>query len=100
MLQRHLSCCHQNLRNADEIVSRSSQDKEPFDESTATMAGLAQAACGFHPAEWLFDSLALDQAFAIAGMPGCAPIDRRAAICIVLRDVRRAAARAAGSDEL
>ena len=64
------------------------------------MAGLAQTADGLDPAERFFDPLALDRADAIAGMAGGARIDRRAAVGIVLRDMRRAAALATAGDEV
>ena len=64
------------------------------------MAGLAQAADSLDPAERFFDPLALDRADAIAGMPSGAAIDCRAAIGIILRDVRRATAFAAAGDKV
>ena len=63
------------------------------------MPGLAQATHRFHPPERLFNPLALDRADAIAGMTSCARVDRRAAVGVVLRDVRRAAAFATANDE-
>ena len=44
------------------------------------MPGLAQTADRRDPPEWFFDPLALDRADAIAGMPGRARVDRRAAV--------------------
>jgi hypothetical protein len=56
------------------------------------MSGLAQAAHRLQPPERFFDAFALDRADAIAGMATRARIDRRPAVGVVLRDVRRAAA--------
>jgi hypothetical protein len=56
------------------------------------MSGLAQAAHRLHPPERFFDAFALDRADAIAGMASRTRIDRRPAVGLVLRDVRRAAA--------
>src|SRR3974390_459894 len=64
------------------------------------MAGLAQAADSLNPAERFFDPLALDRADAIARMPSGAAIDCRAAISIILRDVRRATALATAGDKV
>lgn len=52
----------------------------------------AQAPDGLDPAEQFFDAFPLDVADAMAGMPGRARIDRRAAFGVVLRNVRGAAA--------
>src|SRR5262245_7355185 len=97
--QADSSRCRQKLGNANEVVGGSGEDEEPFDQVATTMAGLAKAADGLHPPEGFFDAFALDRADAIPGMPGRARIDRRAAIGIVLRDMRRAAALAAAGDE-
>jgi len=99
MLQTDSSGCRQNFRDTNEIVGSGGQHEEPFDQATTTMAGLAQAADRLHPPERLFDPLALDCADAIAGMPGGARINRRAAIGIVLRDMRRAAALTTACDK-
>jgi NitT/TauT family transport system ATP-binding protein len=64
------------------------------------MPGLARTADRLDPPEWFFDPLALDRADAIAGMAGRARVDRRAAVGIVLRDMRRAAALAAAGDKV
>src|SRR5262245_18113240 len=64
------------------------------------MPCLAQPADGLDPAEWFLDPLALDRADAIADMTGRACIDRRAAVGVVLCDMRRAAAFATAGDEL
>ena len=64
------------------------------------MSSLAQATHSLHPTECFFDLLSLDRADAIAGMAGGARIDRRAAVGVVLRDMRRAAALAAAGDEV
>jgi hypothetical protein len=64
------------------------------------VSGLAQAAHRLHPPERFFDAFALDRADAIAGMASRARIDRRPAVGVVLRDVRRAAAFATASDEV
>src|SRR5678815_5882749 len=89
-----------NFRDADEIAGRRRQDKEPFDQAAPAVTGLAQAAYGLDPSERLLDLLTLDRADAIAGMACRAPIDRRASIGIILRDMRRAAAFATAGDEV
>src|SRR5246127_826981 len=90
----------QQLRDANKIVGGRRQDKEPLDQSTAAMAGFAQAADGLDPSERFFDPLAADRAETIAGMPGRAGIDRRTAVGVILRDVGGAAAFATAGDEL
>src|SRR6202162_4773603 len=90
----------QELRDANEIVGDSGQDEEPFHQATPTMPGLAQTADGLHPPKGFFDPLALDRADAIAGMTGRARVNRGAAVGIVLRDVRRAAALTAAGDKV
>jgi hypothetical protein len=82
----------QNFWNANEIVRRGSEDEEPLDQFPPAMPGLAQAADRLHRAERLFDPLSLGHANSIAGMAGRAPIDRRAAIGVILCDVWCAAA--------
>src|SRR5262245_44316826 len=99
-LQADSSCGGQDFRDANEIVGGRRQDEEPFHQTTPAVAGLAQAADGLHPPERLLDPLTLDGADAVAGMSGRAPIDRRAAVAIVLGDVRRAAAFATACDEV
>src|SRR5246500_1581698 len=99
-LQTDSSRCYQHLRNTNEIVGRGGEHEEPLDQAAATMPGLAQTADRLDPPEWFFDPLALDRADTIAGMPGRARIDRRAAVGVVLRDMRRAAALAATGDEV
>jgi hypothetical protein len=99
-LQRASSCCRQNLRDPDEIVSSSGQYEEPLHQATATMAGLTQTADSLHPPERFFDPLALDGADPIARMTGRARIDCRPAVGIVLRDMRRAAAFTAASNKV
>src|SRR5262245_31269220 len=100
MLQRNLSGCRQNLRNANEIVGGGGQDEEPFDQRPSAMAGLAQATDRLHPAEGFFDPLTLDRADAITWMPCRAAFDRRTASGIVLGDMRRAATLAATGNEV
>src|SRR3984893_6770218 len=95
-LQTDSSRCCQELRDANEIVGDSGQDEEPLHQAAPTMPGLAQTADGLHPPKGFFDPLALDCAEAIAGMAGRARVDRGAAVGIVLRDMRRAAAFTAG----
>src|SRR6202158_772064 len=90
----------QELRDANEIVGDSGQDEEPFHQATPTMPGLAQTADGLHPPKGFFDPLALDCADAIAGMAGRARVDRGAAVGVVLRDMRRAAAFTAAGDKV
>src|SRR4029077_4336829 len=99
-LQTDSLCCGQNFRDANEIVGGGCQHKEPLHQVTTAMACLAQAADGLHPAERLFDPVALDRADAIAVMAGGARIDRRTAVGVVLRDMRGAAAFAAAGDEV
>src|SRR6202795_5416335 len=91
-LQTDSSRCSQNLRDANEIVGGRRQHEEPFDQRPPTMSRLAQATHGLHPAEGFFDLFSLDRADAVAGMAGGARIDCRAAIGIVLRHMRCAAA--------
>src|SRR5471032_1479452 len=98
-LQTDSSRCGQKLGDANEIVSDSSQDEEPFHQAASTMPGLAQTANSLHPPKGFFDPLALDRADTIAGMAGRARVDRGAAVEIVLRDVRRAAAFATAGDK-
>src|ERR1700751_6230407 len=83
-LRTDSSPCCQHLRNTNEIVGRGGEHEEPLDQAAATMSGLAQTADRLDPPEWFFDPLALDRADAIAGMPGRARIDRRAAGGVVL----------------
>src|SRR5579871_329891 len=90
----------EELGNANQIVSSRGQNKEPFHQAATAMTGLAQAADRLHPAEWLFDPLALDGTDAIAGMSRGARVDCGTAIGIVLRDMRGAAALAAASDKV
>jgi len=98
--QTDSSRCGQNFRDANEIVGGRGQHEEPFDQAASAMSGLAQAADRLHPAERLFDALALDRADALAGMAGCAGINCRTPVGIVLRDMRRAAALAAAGHEV
>src|SRR3974390_2610773 len=92
-------CCHQ-LRDSNQIVSSRRQNEEPLHQAATTMASLAQAADRLHPAEWLFDPLALDRAETVAGMPGGACVDCRTTIRIVLRDMRSAAELAAARQKV
>src|SRR5438270_6440520 len=79
-LQTDSSRCGQNLRDANKIVGSGGQHEEPFDQVTAAMPRLAQAADRLHPPERLFDPLALDRTDAVAGVTGRARIDRRPAV--------------------
>ena len=99
-LQANSSRCRQDLRNANEIVGGSGQDEEPFNQCPSAMARFAQATDGLDPAEGFLDPLPLDRADAIARVAGGAGIDRRAAVRVVLRDVRRAATFAASGHEV
>jgi hypothetical protein len=72
------------LRDADEIISGRSKDEEPFDQLAPPMPGLAQPADGLDPSERLFNPLSDDGADAVSRMAGRAPINRRAAVGIVL----------------
>src|SRR5947207_7313119 len=99
-LQTDSSRCGQNLGDANEIVSGRRQHEEPFDQRPSAMSSLAQPAHGLHPTECFFDLLSLDRADVMTGMPGSPTIDRRAAVSIVLRDVRSAAALATTGDEI
>src|ERR1700692_1364892 len=98
--QTDSSRCRQNLWDANEVVGDGSQDEEPFHQAAPTMPGFAQPTDGLHPAKGFFDPLALDCADAIAGMAGRARVDRGAAVGIVLRDMRRAAALATTGDKV
>src|SRR5258707_15277225 len=98
--QTDSSRCGEQLGDANEIVSGSSEDEEPFHQAAPTMPGLAETADGLHPAKGFFDPLALDRADPIAGMAGRARVDRGAAVCIVFRDMRRTAALAAARDKI
>src|SRR6202166_1244481 len=98
--QTDSSRCRQNLWDANEVVGDGSQDEEPFHQAAPTMPGFAQTTDGLHPAKGFFDPLALDRADAIAGMAGRARVDCGAAVGIVLRDMRRAAAFAAAGDKV
>jgi hypothetical protein len=99
-LQTHLRHGRQKRWDLDQIVCDGAEDKDPFDQVAPTMPGLSQAAGRLDPAEGLFDPLSLDHADGIARMAGRATIDRRAAIGVVLRDMRSAAAFAAAGDEV
>src|SRR5262245_23620096 len=94
------SRCSQDLRDANEIVGGCDENEEPFDQCAPAMSGLTQAAHGLHPTERLFDLFSLDRADAMTGMAGRARVDRRAAVGVVLRHMRGAAARAAAGDEI
>src|ERR1043166_6441115 len=90
----------QKFWDADEVVCSSSEHEEPLDQPAAAMPGLAQTPDRLDPPEGFFDLFALDGADPIAGMAGRARIDRRAAVGVILRDMRRAAALAAAGDEV
>jgi hypothetical protein len=90
----------QKLRDANEVVRCGGEHEEPLHRAPTAMACLAQAADGLDPAERFFEPLSLDGADAIAGMSGRARIDRRAAVGIVPRDVRGAAAFTTASDKV
>src|ERR1043166_5626952 len=90
----------QKFWDADEVVCSSSEHEEPLDQPAAAMPGLAQTPHRLDPPEGLFDLFALDGADPIAGMACRARIDRRAAVGVILRDMRRAAALAAAGDEV
>src|ERR1700730_19435197 len=98
-LQTHLRDGRQKLWDPDKIVSDGCEDKEPFAQVTPTMPVLSQAASRLDPAEGLLDPLSLNHADGIASMAGRATIDCRAAIGVVLRNMRSAAAFAAADDE-
>src|SRR5262249_33458019 len=99
-LRTDSSWCRQNLRNANEIVGRGRQDKEPLDQNPSAVTCLAQPTDGLDPAKGLFDPLTFDRADAIAGMASRACVDRRAAVGIVLRHMRRTATLATAGHEL
>src|ERR1700730_8435194 len=86
-LQTDSSRCGENFRDANQIVCRCRQHKEPFHQAASAMSGLAQAAHRLHPPERFVDAFALERADAIAGMASRARIDRRPAVGVVLRDV-------------
>jgi hypothetical protein len=98
--QTHLRHGRQKLWDPDQIVCDGGKDKEPFDQVTPTMPALSQAAGRLDPAEGLFDPLSLDHADGITRIASRATIDRRAAMGVVLRDMRSAAAFAAAGDEV
>src|SRR5215470_5597059 len=94
------SSYRQKFWDADKVVCGSGQHEEPVHQAAATMPGLAQTPDRLDPSERFFDLFALDGADPVTGMAGCARIDRRAAVGVVLRDVRRAAALPAAGDEV
>lgn len=94
---RHRS---QKLRDANEIVGSGGEHEKPLQQAARAMACPAQATDSLDPAEQFFDAFPLDGADAMAGMPGRARIDRRAAFGIVLRDVRGAAAFTTADDKV
>jgi len=82
----------QKLRDADQIVCGGGEDKEPFDQVPPSVPSLSQAADRLDLTEGLFDPLSLNHADGVARMAGRAAIDRRAAMGVVLRNIRSAAA--------
>src|ERR1700757_2587286 len=100
MLQTDSSRRGQQLWDANEIVGCGGEHEEPLDQAATAMPRLAQAADRLDPPERLLDQLAFDGADPIAGMAGGTRVDRRAAVGVVLRDMRRAAALAATGDEV
>src|SRR5258708_794694 len=68
ILRTESSRRRQNFWNANKIVGSCGEDEEPFDQVSAAVAGLAQAADGLHPTERFFDLLSLDHADAIAAV--------------------------------
>src|SRR3974390_2970588 len=99
-LQTDSSRRGQQLWDANEVVGCGGEHEEPLDQAATAMPRLAQASDRLDPPERLLDQLAFDGADPIAGMAGGTRVDRRAAVGVVLRDVRRAAARAATGDEV
>src|ERR1700730_9855607 len=100
-LQTDSSCrCRRQLGKTNQIVGSSGENEEPFDERTTAMPCLAQASNSLDPAEGLLDARPLAHAEGVAGMARGAAIDGRAAIGIVLHDVRCAAEFAAIRNEL
>ena len=100
MLQADSSLGGEESRNANQIISGRGEDEKPFNQVAAAMPGFAQSPNGLHPSERFFDPLAGGQADAIAGMTGGASVDRRSAMRVVLRHMRRAAAFAASGDKV
>src|SRR6516162_4242949 len=94
-LQTDSSRRGQQLWDANEVVGCGGEHEEPLDQAATAMPRLAQAADRLDPPERLLDQLAFDGADPIAGMAGGTRVDRRAAVGVVLRDMRRAAALAA-----
>src|SRR5690349_17428401 len=94
------SSYHQKFWDADEVVCGSSEHEEPLDQAAAAMPRLAQTADRFDPPERFFDLLTLDGADPITRMAGRACIDRRAAVGIILRDMRRATALTAAGNKV
>src|SRR5437588_553100 len=99
-LQTDSSRCDQNFRDANKVVGGRRQHEEPFDQRPPAMSGLAQATHSLHPAKSLFDLFSLDRANAMTGMAGGPRVDRRAAVGIILRDMRGATTLAAAGNEI
>lgn len=83
-------------RNAGEIVGSGRHHERLFDQRTFAMACLAQRANRLDPAEEFFASLAL----ARADKAAVGSVDRRAPVCIAVRDMRCNANFAAARHEL
>src|ERR1700745_1774733 len=94
------SSYRQKFWDADEVVGGSSEHEEPLDQAAAAMPGLAQTPDRLDPPERFFDLFALDGADPIARMARRARIDRRTAVLVILRDMRRAPALAAAGHEV
>ena len=88
-----------HVANPNQVVQRGREGEQPPDPADAAVADLVQQGHRLHPAEHLFDPLALLLADRIAGMPGRPRIGRTGAAGGVLRDMRREAERAERRDE-
>src|SRR3954454_3502353 len=76
------------LKNATVVVGGRGEGETPSDTLEPAVAGLAQTARDFDPAEGLLDALADALAQGIAGVTGRAPIDGRGAVGRILGDMR------------
>src|SRR5215469_3732395 len=86
----HTSCrSFQQVSHSQQVINCGCPGEHPFHPLTTAVANLAHQADGLHPAEDLFHSLALLRAESVTRMARSAFINRTAAVCIVLRHMRR-----------
>src|SRR5208283_4886771 len=88
LLRRHLSCQRLQTREPEQVVRRADQVGVQLHAANAPHQGTAQAAVGFHPAEDLFNALALALAHGVATMPRGAAIQSWGLATIDHREVR------------